>query len=101
MSKIPDNNVYVAVSPEQRRIIICQIKQGTHPGSGRPRGVVRDYFHWKGKHDPEGEIPTAIYLLGNGTFHEHQARYNQISRRTLSNYRRELVYQGILVMSCE
>ena len=98
MSTISDNDVYAAVSPEQRRIIIGQIKQRTHPGSGRPRGVVKDYYHWMGKHDPEGEIPTAIYLLGNGTFHEHHARIN-ISRRTLSNYRRELVYQGILVQT--
>jgi hypothetical protein len=28
MSKISDHDVYVAVSPEQRRIIINQIKQG-------------------------------------------------------------------------
>ena len=97
MSKISDDDIYVAVSPEQRRIIIEQIKQGTHPGSGRPRGTEKDYFHWRGKHDPENEIPTAIYLCGNGTIDEHHARYNQISHRDLSNYRRELVYQGILI----
>lgn len=101
MSKISDGDVYVAVSPEQRRIIISQIKQRTHPGSGRPRGVLSDYFHWMGKHDPENEISTAIYLLGNGTFDEHNARYNQISRRVLSNYRRELIYQGILVLQTD
>lgn len=97
MSKISDDDVYVAVSPEQRRIIIDQIKEGTHPGSGRARGTEKDYFHWRGKHAPENEIPTAIYLCGNGTFVEHHARYNQISHRDLSNYRRELVYQGILI----
>lgn len=97
MSKISDHDVYVAVSPEQRRIIINQIKQGTHPGSGRLRGKEMDYFHWTEKHDPENEIPTVIYLLGNGTFDEHHARYNQINRRVLSNYRRELIYQGILI----
>lgn len=97
MSKISDNDIYVAVSPEQRRIIIDQIKQGTHTGSGRSRGMEKDYFYWKGKHDPENEIPTAIYLRGNGTFDEHHVRYNQISKRDLSNYRRELVYQGILL----
>jgi len=42
MSKISDDDVYVAVSPEQRRIIIEQIKQGTHPGSGRTRGLGKD-----------------------------------------------------------
>jgi len=88
MSKISDDDVYVAVSPEQRRIIIDQIKEG---------GTETDYFHWRGKHAPENEIPTAIYLCGNGTFVEHHGRYNQISRRDLSNYRRELVYQGILI----
>jgi len=96
MSRINENDVYVPVSPDHRLLIIQQIhnKQLT---SGRKRGMETDYKWWLGKHHPEKEIPTEIYLLGRGTVHEQYERYKKIDLREFMNYRRELIYQGILV----
>lgn len=95
MSRIKDE-VYVPVSPDERRRIIERINCN-QLSSGRARGRNRDIFHWTNKHHPEKPIPTDLYLLGSGTLSEQYSRYTKISETEFKNYRRELIYQGILV----
>ena len=97
MSVIHKDDVYVAVSPEERILIIEQIKRN-QLRSGRERDADTYRKFWDGKHAPEKDIPTAIYLTGNGTFQEQYTRLRlTLTLREFSNYRRELIYQGIFV----
>ncbi len=58
---------------------------------------------WKKKHYPTLEIPTSIYLLGNGTRDELHQKYKEtygyISRQEFTNYLRELIKQKIAILN--
>jgi len=92
------------VSPNDRNTIIRRINSGeidTDVSTGQ-----RNKW-WKKKHHPEREIPTNIYLLGDGTPKELHDMYNtkytlvaspQTAKwENFRNYTRELVQQGIMV----
>lgn len=56
---------------------------------------------WKGKHYPDKEIPTKIYLLGNGTIDElyekYKNKYGYITKHNFYGYTREMVGQQIMI----
>ena len=89
---------YSMVSVNERNVIIANIQSDVLV-SDCVTGVKQKW--WKTKHFPEKDIPTHIYLLGDGTIQElHQRFINKhmdISWSDFINYTRELIKQGILI----
>lgn len=99
------NTSYMSITPGERRKIIAAINNDTLV-SNVPK--VRKDNHWKTKHHPEADIPTNIYLLGQGTKGELRKLYERnhgpipedngrSSTCQFGDYMRELVQQGLLV----
>lgn len=92
------NKVYEMVCPNDRLLIINQIKNREIVANTK-----RDWWKENEKHDPKGIIPTKIYLLGNGTilqlYEKYIAEYEDeyISLQDFKDYTRELIKQGIMI----
>jgi hypothetical protein len=56
---------------------------------------------WKNKHHPKQDIPTKIYLLGNGSpedlYGKYIAEHEYINHGEFLDYTRELIKQGIMI----
>jgi hypothetical protein len=92
------NQTYFMVNPNDRNLIIQQIinkEIESECVSGRQQNW------WLKKHHPENEIPTNIYLLGNGTIKELYDKYinkhGYMEQKEFNNYTRELIKQQIMV----
>jgi hypothetical protein len=99
--RIDYNKIFTMVSPHERNIVIQNIN--TIIDFEKNEVGERKYLYWKAKHNPEGEIPTRIYLLGNGTRDDLYKKYinkygeNSIDFDEFKNYMRELIYQKIII----
>lgn len=86
------------VSPNVRKKVVERINAGELE-SETITGYCKRW--WKTKHHPDKEVPTNIYLLGNGSPEElyikYITKYGYIEHRVFLNYTRELIKQQIMI----
>ena len=113
---VDPKKTYVAVTPQERYIIINKINNGWLPHNPDCEVVKSRMYappeEWKdgvltvGKHHPENIIPQRIYLLGDGKPEDIFRKYNSIytneaftgeepTSRSFKSYFRELLKIGI------
>lgn len=94
---------FIMVSPEERKSIIDSIDTTLTNTLELNMTDRKTTNFWKKKHYPTLEIPTNIYLLGNGTRDELYQKYKDthgyISRQEFTNYLRELIKQKIAIVN--
>ena len=95
------NKTYKMVTPEERNII--SEKCNKQILKSECKSGLRSKW-WYKKHNPNNEIPTFIYLLGNGTIKELYQKYKKtnykeykIEWKEFINYTREMIKQGIML----
>ncbi len=92
---------FIMVAPCIRKIIITTID--TTPNNSLELNITNRETtnYWKTKHHPTKDIPTKIYLLGNGTRDELYDKYKIIhgylDYNEFTNYLRELIKQKIAI----
>jgi len=96
--KINDNSkTYCIRPPSFRRFVMQQIDSGELESECK---TGKKNKWWKNRHHPCRQIPTNIYLLGQGTLSElftaYIANHGDIEKRDFMNYTRELIKQGIM-----
>jgi hypothetical protein len=92
------NKEYIMVNPSDRLIIANKCNNEEMISETKP-GKKQKW--WKLKHNPNGVIPTNIYLLGKGTIqqlhNEYNKKYDYIEWSDFIDYTRELIKQGIII----
>lgn len=101
--RIDYSREFIMVSPEERKSIINSIDTTLSNTLELNMTDRKTTNFWKKKHYPTLEIPTNIYLLGNGTRDELHQKYKDthgyISRQEFTNYLRELIKQKIATVN--
>lgn len=99
--KIDYSKNFISVSPNERNILIQNINNTPNYEYVQTSRPTTNF--WKTKHNPDEQIPTRIYLLGNGTTDELFQKYNNkygentINIKEFKNFIREMIYQKLLI----
>ena len=91
---------YKMISNSGRNERIEEIDSGKRKPPTK-QGIKERYWEEGKKHHPKAEIPTRIYLLGNGTIKELYKRYcniyGNIDWKSFIGFTRELIKQKIMI----
>ena len=98
MSVIDNKHIYTSINPARRQIIIRSVEDRTMIEDTQS-GLKLKW--WTKKHNPNGEIPTAIYLIGSGTVDDYYNSFvrnynNNLTKSEFKNYFREMIKQGLI-----
>jgi hypothetical protein len=101
MTRVNDKRKYTMVSPKTRNDVINKVNN-REICSQTLSGEKNDW--WMNKHHPEKEVPTQIYLLGEGTkeelYEKYKEKYNEndMEWAKFHGYIRELIKQQIMIL---